>query len=55
MVGRPGDLNRLDMLKPLFFLAFSSSLRRFELSGRGDRVSIGPADELLRLSRKLVE
>ena len=55
MVGRPGDLNKLDMLKVLFFLAFSSSLRRFELSGRGDRLSIGPADELLRVSRKLVE
>ena len=55
MVGRPGDLNKLDMLKVLFFLAFSSSLRRFELSGRGDRVSMGPADELLRLRRKLVE
>ncbi|KAH0194646.1 hypothetical protein KCU70_g362, partial [Aureobasidium melanogenum] len=28
----------------------SSSLRRFELSGRGERLSMGPADELLRRS-----
>lgn len=54
-MGRPGVLKRLDMLNPLFFLFFNSSLRRLELSGRGERASMGAAEELLRVRRKLVE